>query len=164
MILRFKTPKTHDLRPRRPKFPRVALEPLSFCPFQVTSITSVPLYGTVVPCHFLKGVAIVPIRVGEVTPLKVINQAGLGGDYANDVSVLCGNWLCGGPLGFPAGSSASRRSRYPFPVTGPAVEISSGSGARTRCASISSTRALTLRPLVLLPTFPCFLCVLPISP
>jgi hypothetical protein len=47
----------------------------------------------------------------------------MGGIYANDVSVLCGNWLCGGPLGLPAGSSASRRSRYTFPVTGTAVEI-----------------------------------------
>ena len=123
-----------------------------------------PLYGTVVPCHFLKGVAIVPIRVNEVTPLKVINQAGLGGDYANDVSMLCGNWLCGGPLGLPAGSSASRRSRYTFPVTGTAVEIFERFGRAHPLRLHFVYARPSLPPLVLLLTFARFFSVFAISP
>ena len=72
-----------------------------------------PLYGTVVPCHFLKGVAIVPIRVGEVTPLKVINQAGLGG------ATMRMMYLCYAAIGFAVARWVFRREAVPVvdPVT-----------------------------------------------
>jgi hypothetical protein len=40
----------------------------------------------------------------------------------NDAPVLCGNWLCGGPLDIPAASFASRRPGHEIPVTGPSVK------------------------------------------
>jgi hypothetical protein len=42
------------------------------------------------------------------SPLTIKKRSRLGGDYADDAPVLCGNWLCGGPLDFPAASFASR--------------------------------------------------------
>ena len=42
--------------------------------------------------------------------------------YAKDAPVLCGNWLCGGPLDFQAASIVGRRPSHAVPVTGPSVE------------------------------------------
>jgi len=45
----------------------------------------------------------------------------IGGIYANDASVLCGDRLCGGPLDFQAASIGGRRPSETLPVTGPSV-------------------------------------------
>jgi len=66
------------------------------------------------------GVAIVPIEFYVVSPLWIDQP--VGGGYANDASVLRGDWLCGGSLAVPARGSASRRSGHAFSVSGVAVE------------------------------------------
>ena len=67
-------------------------------------------------------VVIVPIEVHVVPPLQVI-EAELGGIYANDAPLLCGDRLCGGPLDFPAASSAGSRPSNAFPIAGAFVDM-----------------------------------------
>jgi hypothetical protein len=56
-----------------------------------------------------------PVKVNEFEPdWGVFDE--------NDAPVLCGNWLCGGPLDIPAASFASRRPGHEIPVTGPSVK------------------------------------------
>ena len=81
-----------------------------------------PRYGTVVPCPSSCLAAIVPIELVEVPPLKVNESAGLGASYASDASVLCGDWICGGPLDISAASIAGSRPGYAVPFTGPVVD------------------------------------------
>jgi len=90
------------------------VSPCSRCglSFPVTSITSVPLDGTVVPCSYRRLVAIVPIRVGEVPPLKVNETAGVGG-------VMKMMHLCYAAIGFAVARWIFRRQAVPVvdPVT-----------------------------------------------
>jgi hypothetical protein len=47
----------------------------------------------------------------------------IGGVYADDASVLCGNRICGGSLGVSAAANAGGRSGGPLSVFWPAVEV-----------------------------------------
>jgi hypothetical protein len=83
-----------------------------------------------------------------VPPLGSVNwPIRLGVVYEDDAPVLCGNWLCGGPLDFSA--SASHGPRHTVSISGPFVDICRGLGARTRCASISSNARPALLSLLL---------------
>ena len=108
-------------------------------PRRVTSITSVPLRWHCCALFTLSRVAIVPIEM-NVPPLRIKTSRFDWGCHEDDASVLCGNWLCGGPLDFPA--AASSGPSHSFPVSGPFVErFSSRLGRAPRCATISSARA-----------------------
>jgi len=62
--------------------------------------------------------------------------------YEDDASVLCGNWLCGGPLDIPAASFANSRPSQSVSVAGPSLEqFLYRLGRAPRCASISSAHA-----------------------
>ena len=73
-------------------------------------------------------------------PLRVGESILIGGMYANDAFVLCGDRLCGGTLDFPAARNASRRPSQTVPFAGPSVD-QLRLGVRSRCASISSAHA-----------------------
>src|ERR1700680_3776741 len=73
-------------------------------------------------------------------PLRVGESILIGGMYANDAFMLCGDRLCGGTLDFPAAKNASRRPSQTVPFAGPSVDQLS-LGVRSRCASISSAHA-----------------------
>ena len=75
--------------------------------------------GTVGPCWALRRL-LLWLQVGEVPPLTV--TAELGGLYANDAPLLCGNRLRGGKMDFQAASDAHNRSRKPVSFAGPAVK------------------------------------------
>ena len=65
--------------------------------------------------------------------------------YESHASVLCGDWLCGGTLDFPA--TASGRSSNPVPVSGPFVEICTRAWARAPVAHpFRQTRAHCFPP------------------
>jgi len=49
------------------------------------------------------------------------DRAGMGGIYASDAPLLRGNWICGGPLDFPAAVFAGDGSSFAFPVAGASV-------------------------------------------
>ena len=86
----------------------------------ITPITSVPLRWHCCALFRFRRVVIVQIEI-LVSPLRIKrSRFRVGGIYANDASVLCGNWLCGGPLDFQAASSV--RPRYTVPFAGFAVE------------------------------------------
>jgi len=77
----------------------------------ITSITSVPANGTVVPCCDSYRVVIVPIEF-DVPPLRVkLSRSNWEGAYEDDASLLCGNWLRGGTLVFQAASGCCRSSQ-----------------------------------------------------
>jgi hypothetical protein len=72
--------------------------------------------------------------------------------YESDASLLCGHWLCGGTLDFPANTSGG--PRHAVSVARPSVgRVFVGLGARTRCASILSARAHCFCPEVRLAAF-----------
>ena len=97
-------------------------------PSSCRPITSVPLRWHGCALFGSRLVDIVPIDP-DVPPLNDQIERS-GGDYANDASLLCGNWLCGGSLDFPARSDASRRPSHSVPVSGTSVESCTGLGAR----------------------------------
>jgi hypothetical protein len=72
-----------------------------------------------------------------------VTSRSIGGVYADDAPVLCGNWICGGALDIPAAASAGSRPSYAFSVLGPFVDLLVRLGRAPRCASISSSRALS---------------------
>ena len=82
----------------------------------------------------LQPVAIVPIGSDVVPPQEGTQPIHLGVRYADDAFVLCGNWICGGPLDIPAAGSAGSGSGYSFSIVGPFVEICPGFGRAPRCA------------------------------
>jgi hypothetical protein len=88
-------------------------------------------------------------RVVGIPPRKVNEfEPDWGVFDENDAPVLCGNWLCGGPLDIPAECS-SCRSGYTVSVSGPSVQRFCRLGRAPRCASISSARAQRLLPSLL---------------
>lgn len=95
-------------------------------------------YGTVGPCWALASVC---YRGDRVYCRSSPNKGPVGGCYARYASVLCGDWICGGSLDFPATDNAGSRSGHPFSVIGSSVEITHRFGRAPRCASISSARA-----------------------
>ena len=96
--------------------------------------------------------------------------------YENDAPVLCGNWLCGGPLDIQAASDADSRSGYPVPVTGTFVEgiVEPGRAhplrfhfvyrAPTLCTRLMLVWPTVLPPEVLLPKVCHDLLGIPFSP
>jgi len=64
----------------------------------------------------------VPIEVHVLPPLQVI-EAEPGGIHASNAPLLCGDWLCGGPLDFPAASSAGSRPSDSFSIAGAFVDL-----------------------------------------
>lgn len=67
---------------------------------------------------------------------------------ANDAYLLCGDWLCGGPLDIQAASSS--RSGQPVPVAGPSVDRAFRAWARAplRLHFVSARPMLRFRGLL----------------
>lgn len=59
---------------------------------------------------------------------RITSRSRLGGVYANDASVLCGDRVCGGPLDFSQTTRAGSGPSHAVPVPGPFVERFFGLG------------------------------------
>src|ERR1700730_1047913 len=95
----------------------------------ITPITSVLSQWHCRALLGLASVAIVPIESNVVPPLRSTSRS-IGGRYARHASVLCGDWICGGSLDFPAADNAFSRSSHTFSGFGPSVEITHSLGVR----------------------------------
>ena len=65
-------------------------------------------------------VVTLPIESSWFSPEGENAEPEWGVFYENDASVLCGNWLCGGPLDIQAAGSSG--PSHSVPVSGPSVE------------------------------------------
>ncbi len=67
--------------------------------FRATAMARMCLVRVIVGCYCADREVKSSSQAGSVADPE------LGGDHANDASVLCGNWFCGGTLDFQATTS-----------------------------------------------------------
>src|ERR1700722_4926368 len=89
----------------------------------VTPMTSVPLCWHRCALSAYRTIAIVSIGPLSLSPLKCGTADFIGGVYADDASVLCGNRIRGGSLGVSAAANAGGRSGCALSVFWPALEV-----------------------------------------